>query len=295
MSGSIFDCVTLNNGVKMPILGFGTVFVTDPKTIIWAIEHGFRNLDTAMDYDNEDVVGQAVRDCGLPREELFVTTKLWNADHGYEKTLRAFDASLERLGLDYVDLYLIHWPCPDHNLYVESWKAMEKLYKDGRIRAIGVSNFYEELLDRIAAECEITPAVNQVEYNPYNQHVELRRYCIEHGIQMEAYTPIARGDVNRDKTIQEIAARHGKSCVQVTIRFLYQEKVCLIPRSSSRERILDNSNIFDFELTEEEMQTMRGLNEDRIVYGENPRTFHETKNLKDQIAEKQALGLEIPK
>ena len=283
MSGSIFDCITLYNGVKMPILGFGSVFITNPKTIVWAIEHGFRSIDTATDYDNEDIVGKAVRTCGLPREELFVTTKVWNSSHGYDKTIKAFKTSLKTMGLDHIDLYLIHWPCPNHGLYIDTWRAMEHLYKEGLVRAIGVSNFYEELLEQIKEECEMIPMVNQVEYNPYHQHTQLRRYCQQNNIQIEAYTPIARGLVNDDPVIQNIAAKHHKTCVQITIRFLYQENICLIPRSSSETRILENSDIFDFELSSDEVEIMRGLNEERNICGEDPRTFHELKNLKDQI------------
>lgn len=276
MSGSIKDCVTLSNGVQMPILGFGTVFIKDPRKMIYAIEHGYRNLDTATDYGNENVVGEAVKNCGLDRKELFITTKVWNSMHGYDKTMKAFDFSVKQLQTDYIDLYLIHWPCPNHNLYVDTWKAMEQLYKEGRIRAIGVSNFYEEWLERIKEECEIVPMVNQVEYNPYNQHVELRKYCEANNIQIEAYTPICRGAVSEDATIQKIAAKYAKSCVQVTIRFLFQERIPLVPRTSKEERIVSNADIFDFELTEEEMQIMRDLNEDRIVCGEDPYLFHVT-------------------
>lgn len=273
MSGSIMDCVTLSNGVKMPIVGYGSVFIEDPDIISWAIQHGFRNIDTATDYGNENVVGTGVKNSGLDRKDVFITTKIWNSMHGYDKAMRAFEYSLKQLQTDYVDLYLIHWPCPSRNLYIDTWKAMEQLYKEGRIRAIGVSNFYKEWLERIKEECEIIPMVNQVEYNPYHQHVELRKYCTANNIQIEAYTPLARGLVNDDEKIQKIGKKYGKNCVQVTARFLFQDKVPFIPRSSKKERILSNMDIFDFDLTEEEMNVMRGLDENRIVWGEDPYKF----------------------
>ncbi len=288
MYGSILDKAVLHNGVQMPLLGYGSVFIEDPETIVQAIELGYRNIDTAADYDNEEVVGEAVRACGLRREEVFVTTKLWNSSHGYEKTLAAFEASRKRLGLSYVDLYLIHWPCPDYGLYVQTWKAMEHLYQEGVIRAIGVSNFYPEWLDRIAQECEVLPMVNQVECNPYNQNREVARYCREKGILMEAYTPLASGAVDRDAIIGEIARKYQKSCVQVTIRFLLQEGIALIPRTKHCDRMKSNADVFDFQLSGEDMERMRSLDRGRIYSGEDPRTFHELKNLKEQIAERQA-------
>lgn len=288
MNGAISDRVKLANGVEMPLVGFGSVYVEEARKIIHAIELGYRNIDTAADYGNEAVVGEAVRSCGLARSELFVTTKLWNSSHGYEKTLKAFDESLKTMQLDYVDLYLIHWPCPEHNLYVDTWRAMEKLYREGRVRAIGVSNFYEEWLDRIEAECEIVPMVNQMELNPYTQKKQLRAYCAKKQIQMEAYTPLARGMVNDDAVIQAIAERHGKNCVQVTLRFLMQEGIVVIPRTNNPERMKSNIDLYDFVLDESEMEQMRQLDRCEILTGEDPRTFHELKNLKDQTDTKEA-------
>ena len=231
LCNSVQRCADADSGL------WGCVFIKDPRKMIYAIEHGYRNLDTATDYGNENVVGEAVKNCGLDRKELFITTKVWNSMHGYDKTMKAFDFSVKQLQTDYIDLYLIHWPCPNHNLYVDTWKAMEQLYKEGRIRAIGVANFYEEWLERIKEECEIVPMVNQVEYNPYNQHVELRKYCEANNIQIEAYTPICRGAVNEDATIQKIAAKYAKSCVQVTIRFLFQERIPLFPGPARRNAL----------------------------------------------------------
>lgn len=288
MTGSIGDRVKLANGVLMPWVGFGSVYVEEAEKIVHAIELGYRNVDTATDYGNEAVVGEAVRTCGLPREELFVTTKVWNSSHGYEKTLKAFDESLKTMKLDYIDLYLIHWPCPEHDLYVDTWKAMMKLYEEGRVRAIGVANFYEEWLERLEKECGMAPLVNQVECNPYTQKKKLRAYCQERHIQMEAYTPIARGMVNEDETIQKIARKYGKNCVQVTMRFLLQEGIIAIPRTNSLERMKSNVDIFDFALSQEDMEAIRRLDRCEILTGEDPRTFHELKNLKDQTDTKEA-------
>ena len=288
MYGSMDDRIRLSNGVEMPMVGFGSVYVEDWRKIIRAIELGYRNIDTATDYGNEDVVGEAVRSCGLKREELFVTTKIWNSSHGFDRTLKAFDESLKTMKLDYIDLYLIHWPCPDHDLYVDTWKAMEKLYGEGRVRAIGVSNFYEEWLERLEQECEIIPMVNQVECNPYTQKKALREYCNRRKIQVEAYTPLARGMVNQEEAIQRLAVKYQKNCVQITLRFLIQEGIIVIPRTNNPERMKTNIDIFDFTLTEAEMEQMRRLDRCDILTGEDPRTFHELKNLKDQTDTKEA-------
>lgn len=285
--GSLQDTVVLNNGVHMPRFGFGTVFIEEPL-ITWALQQGFRNIDTATDYANEGEVGKAVRNCGLKRSEVFVTTKVWNSSQGYEKTLQAFELSRKTMDLEYIDLYLIHWPCPDYDLYIDTWKAMEKLYKDGYIRAIGVSNFFPEWIERIRQECEILPMVNQVEYNPFYQQTEIRDYCRANGIQMEAYSPMAHGRVGDSFVIQQIAQKYGKNGNQIAARFLYQENICLIPRSTKKERILSNADIFDFCLTPEEMGMIYGLSTPFGRKGMDPYTFHELKNLKEQIAERKA-------
>ena len=285
--GSLLDTVTLSNGVKMPRFGLGTVSLEEP-IITWALQQGFRNVDTATDYANEEEIGKAVRNCGLERSEVFVTTKVWNRSQGYEKTLQAFELSRKTMGLEYIDLYLIHWPCPDYDLYIDTWKAMEKLYKDGYIRAIGVSNFFPEWIERIRQECEILPMVNQVEYNPFYQQTEIRDYCWANGIQMEAYSPMARGKVGDSFIIQQIAQKYGKNGNQIAARFLYQENICLIPRSTKKERLLSNADIFDFCLTPEEMERIYSLSSPFGRKGMDPYTFHELKNLKDQIAEREA-------
>src|SRR6185437_7891644 len=206
--------ITLNNRIRTPQLGYGVWKVPNEEAanaVEQALETGYRLIDTAKIYRNELGVGEALAKTNVPREELFITTKVWNSDHGYENTLKAFDESLEKLGLDYVDLYLIHWPTPKHDKYVETYKALEKLYKDGRVKAIGVSNFDIEHLQRILDECEIVPAVNQVELHPYLQQKELKQFCDQHDIKLEAFSPLMNGrDVLQDEVIQEIAARHGK-------------------------------------------------------------------------------------
>src|SRR5690625_1511453 len=194
--------IILNNGLNMPQLGFGVWKVPDEAAapaVASAIEAGYRSIDTAKVYGNEAGVGKAIADSDVPRAELFITTKVWNRDHGYENTLKAFDASLERLGLDYVDLYLVHWPAPKYDQYVDTYKALEKLYKDGRVKAIGVCNFDIGHLQRIMEACEITPAINQVEYHPYLQQKELKAFCEAHHIQLEAYSPLMNGrDILQD-------------------------------------------------------------------------------------------------
>ncbi len=274
--GNLSDRVQLNNGVWMPRIGLGTAGITDPAVIEKAARIGYRNFDTATDYVNENVVGKGLKNSGLDRSELFITTKVWNSKHGYEKTLRAFEYSCKELQTEYIDLYLIHWPCPDFGLYIDTWKTMEKLYNEGRIRAIGLANFYREWIQDILDNCEVVPAVDQLEYNPYHQHTELRAYCESKGIQIEGYTPIVRGAVNNDPAIREIGEKYGKTGVQVTIRFLYQDGIILIPRTRSFERLKTNVDIFDFVLTEEEMNIMRSLNKEKIQCGEDPYRFHET-------------------
>jgi len=255
--------VTLNNGVRMPQLGFGVWKVPDEiatTTVEHALKAGYRSIDTAMIYRNELGVGKAITETKIPREELFITTKLWNADHGYESTLKAFDASLEKLGVDYIDLYLIHWPTPIHDKYVETYKALEKLYKDGRVKAIGVSNFDIEYLQRIVDECEIIPAVNQVERHPYLQQKELKEFCDKHSIKLEAYSPLMNGkDALQDEVIQEIAAQHGKTPAQTILRWHLQTGVIAIPKSVTPSRIIENIDVFDFELTEKNIEKIATL------------------------------------
>lgn len=213
-----------------------------------------------MIYGNEKGVGRAIKESNVPREELFITTKVWNADHGYENTLKAFDASLERLGLDYIDLYLIHWPTPKYDQYVDTYKAMEKIYKDGRSKAIGVCNFDIEHLERLLNECEVVPVVNQVERHPYFQQRELQDFCEKHHIIIEAYSPLMNGkNVLNDSVVKEIAKAHGKTAAQVILRWHLQTGVITIPKSVTPSRIEENFDVFDFELTAEDMEKMAAL------------------------------------
>ncbi|MFD6201453.1 aldo/keto reductase [Streptomyces rubiginosohelvolus] len=254
--------VTLNNGVTIPQLGFGVFQVPDDETtaaVSAALEAGYRSIDTAAIYGNEVGVGRALAASGIPREELFVTTKLWNADQGYEATLAAFDASLAKLGLDHVDLYLIHWPTPAHDLYPESWRALEKLAADGRIRAAGVSNFQPAHLSRVLETGTLVPAVNQIELHPGLQQSELRAFHAEHGIATEAWSPLAQGALLKEGALVSIAERHGKSPAQVVLRWHLQLGNIVIPKSVTPERIRQNIDVFDFELSAADLDAVAAL------------------------------------
>ncbi|WP_040983498.1 aldo/keto reductase [Oceanobacillus jeddahense] len=269
--------ITLNNGLEMPQLGFG-VWKVENQEAIPAVEHalksGYRSIDTAKVYGNEAGVGQAIVNSGVPREEIFLTTKVWNADHGYEETLKAFDASLERLGTDYVDLYLIHWPTPEYDQYIDTYKALEKIYKDGKAKAIGVCNFEIEHLERLLDECEVVPAVNQVECHPYLQQKELRAFCKEKGIYVEAYSPLMNGkDVLEDEALTQIAEKKGKTIAQVILRWHLQSDLIVIPKSVTPSRIEANLDVFDFELSEDEIKTIDALDRN-IRSGTHPNEMH---------------------
>ncbi|WOX20271.1 aldo/keto reductase [Streptomyces solicathayae] len=258
--------VKLNNGVEIPQLGFGVFQVPDGETtaaVSAALEAGYRSIDTAAIYGNETGVGRALAASGLPREELFVTTKLWNADQGYDATLRAFDASLAKLGLEQIDLYLIHWPTPARDLYSDSWRAVERLASEGRVRAAGVSNFQPAHLQRLLDDSRLVPAVNQVELHPGLQQSELRAFHAKHGIATEAWSPLAQGAVLDDPVITAIAARTGKSAAQVVLRWHLQVGNIVIPKSVTPARIRQNLDVFDFQLPDEDMAaiaaTDRGL------------------------------------
>lgn len=256
--------VKLNNGLMMPQLGLGVWQAREGReveqAVAMALECGYRLIDTAKIYGNEAGVGRAVRSSGLDRAEVFVTTKLWNSDQGYDSALRGFDASLDRLGLDYVDLYLIHWPVPEAGLYMETWKALEQIYSEKRARAIGVSNFEPEQLEALRAEAKVVPAVNQIELHPRHPQRATRDYCSEHNIQVESYSPIMRGgSALNDATVKRIAAAHSKSAAQVILRWHMQLGLVAIPKSVHAERIRENIDIFDFELTANEMQQIDGL------------------------------------
>ncbi|MCZ0983466.1 aldo/keto reductase [Streptomyces diastatochromogenes] len=261
MSNPTVPTVKLNNGVEIPQLGFGVFQVPDDETtaaVSAALEAGYRSIDTAAIYGNETGVGRALAASGLPREELFVTTKLWNADQGYDATLRAFDASLAKLGLERIDLYLIHWPTPARDLYLDSWRAVERLASEGRVRAAGVSNFQPAHLQRLLDSGSLVPAVNQVELHPGLQQAELRAFHAEHGIATEAWSPLAQGAVLDDPAITAIAARTGKSAAQVVLRWHLQLGNIVIPKSVTPARIRQNLDVFDFRLTEEDMAAVAG-------------------------------------
>ena len=268
--------VTLNNGVEIPQLGFGVFQVPDAETtaaVTEALRAGYRSVDTAAIYGNEAGTGKALADSGIAREDLFVTTKLWNADQGHDATLRAFDASLAALGLDYVDLYLIHWPTPARDLYRESWKAIERLVADGRVRAAGVSNFQPDHLRRLTDGASIVPAVNQIELHPGLQQAELRALHAELGIATEAWSPLAQGAVLKDEAIVTIAGRHGKSPAQVVLRWHLQLGNVVIPKSVTPQRIRENLDVFDFTLSEEEMAAIAAL-ERGLRTGPDPDTLN---------------------
>lgn len=254
--------VELNNGVSIPQLGFGVFQVPDEETtsaVRHALEAGYRAIDTAAIYGNEAGVGRALAESGLPREDVFVTTKVWNTDQGYDATLRAFDASLDRLGLDHVDLYLIHWPTPARDLYQESWRALTRLAAEGRIRAAGVSNFQPAHLQRLLDAGDLVPAVNQIELHPGLQQAELRAFHADHGIATQAWSPLAQGAVLDDPAITAIAERLHKSPAQVVLRWHLQLGNIVIPKSVTPARISENIDVFDFELTAGDMAAIADL------------------------------------
>lgn len=255
--------IELNNGTTIPQLGFGVWQVPNDQAtdaVAAALETGYRSIDTAAIYGNEEGTGKAIAASGIPREDLFVTTKLWNDDHGTDTTVPAFEASLERLGLDYVDMYLIHWPKAKQNKFVESWKAMEGILASGRARAIGVSNFHAQHLSRILTESDTVPAINQIELHPNLTQRDLKAFCAGRGIAVEAYSPLASGGLVADPDIAKIAANHGKSVAQVILRWHLQDGNVVIPKSVTPARIRENFDVFDFELSDAEMSTISGLN-----------------------------------
>ncbi|MCQ6278521.1 aldo/keto reductase [Bacillus sp. EB600] len=274
MSTNLKSTTTLHNGVEMPWVGLGVFKVKEGEEVIEsvkaAIKNGYISIDTAAIYGNEKGVGRAIKESGVLREELFITTKLWIADQGYETTLKAFETSMEKLGLDYLDLYLIHWPGKDK--YKETWKAFEKLYKDGRVRAIGVSNFLVHHLEDLIGSAEIKPMVNQVELHPHLTQKDLLSYCKKEGIQVEAWSPLKQGQLLNDPTLTEIAQKYNKSVAQIILRWDLQNEVVIIPKSIKEPRIIENTTIFDFELTSEDMEKIDGMNQDSRA-GSHPDTM----------------------
>lgn len=270
----IQEAITLHNGVKMPKLGLG-VYKTQEgeetiRAVTSALECGYRHIDTASLYANERSVGKAIQESGIPRKEVFVTTKVWNDDQGYDFTLRAFEKSLSLLQMNYVDLYLIHWAVTGR--YLDTWRALETLYTEGRVRAIGVSNFQIHHLQEVLQNSKIKPMINQVEYHPWLTQVELHAFCRQHQIQLEAWSPLARGQLLHHPILQKIAAQHGKTTAQVILRWDLQQGVVTIPKSIHPERIQSNAEIFDFVLTPEEMELISTINENKRV-GRDPDSF----------------------
>jgi len=254
--------ITLSDGNRIPQLGLGVYKVEDAtaaRIVEGAIDAGYRHVDTAKLYFNEAGVGAGVRASGIPREEIFVTTKVWNDDQGYDETLRAFDASLGLLGMDYVDLYLIHWPAPKQDRYVDTWRALEAIKRDGRARSIGVSNFNAPHLEKLLAASTEVPVINQVEIQPWLQQRALRDFDAAHGIVTEAWSPLARGRVLGDPTLEAIGAKHGKSSAQVVLRWHIQQQLVVIPKSNSVERIRENSQVFDFVLDDADLAAIAAL------------------------------------
>ena len=261
--------VLLNNGVEMPILGFGVYQVTDPNecetSVFEAINAGYRLIDTAQAYGNEEAVGKAIKKSGVAREELFITTKLWVSDVSYDKAKKAFEKSLKNLGLDYLDLYLIHQPYGDVH---GAWHAMEELYKEGRIRAIGISNFQPDRVMDMIVFNEVVPAVNQIETHPFNQHVETQKFLVENKVQIESWGPFAEGrnDIFKNELLASIGKKYNKSIAQVILLWLTQRGVVVIPKSVRKERIIENLNIFDFKLSPEDMEAIASLDNGKSLF-----------------------------
>ncbi|MGE6833303.1 aldo/keto reductase [Priestia megaterium] len=278
MMKNLQDTVTLHNGVKMPGFGLGVFKVEEGPELVnaikVAIKHGYRSIDTAAIYGNEEGVGQGIREglkeAGISRENVFVTSKVWNADLGYDATIAAYETSLKKLRLDYLDLYLIHWPV--EGKYKEAWRALETLYKEGKVKAIGVSNFQAHHLKDLMEDAEINPVINQVEYHPRLTQKELQAFCEKHHIQLEAWSPLMQGELLDNEVLTEIANKHNKSVAQVILRWDVQNGIITIPKSTKEHRIVENASIFDFELTKEEMERIDELNQNHRV-GPDPDNF----------------------
>ncbi|WP_046227520.1 aldo/keto reductase [Paenibacillus dauci] len=272
---AIQDKMQLHNGVSMPWLGLGVFKVEEGEALVQAIrsavKHGYRSIDTAAIYANESSVGQAIKEVieeGLvTRGELFITSKVWNADLGYEETLAAYEASLDKLGLKQLDLYLIHWPVAGK--YKEAWRALETLYKQGRVRAIGVSNFQIHHLEELMQDAEIKPVINQVEMHPKLTQIELQQFCASHGIQLESWSPLMQGQLLDHPVLQNIAGAHGRSIAQIILRWNLQRGIVTIPKSITESRIIENGTIFDFSLSAQEMEQISGINEN-VRVGPDP-------------------------
>jgi len=272
--------VTLNNGLEMPLVGYGVFRVPDgddlAEAVKTAIAKGYRSIDTAQVYRNEESVGRGIRaaiDEGLvAREELFVTSKVWNDGLSYEETLAAYASSLEKLGLDYLDLYLIHWPGLDTS-YIEAYKALEKIYQDGRVRSIGVSNFHVHHLEHLLKETTVIPVINQIEFHPHLTQEEVRNYCKEHRIQVEAWSPLMNGSLLEEALIQQLASKYNKTPAQIVLRYDVQHGVVTIPKTMTPSRMTENLDVFDFALADEEMAQLDAMN-DGLRCGPDPEKFN---------------------
>lgn len=268
---SITDTVRLHNGVMMPWFGLGVYKMTDDKiterAVRKALEIGYRSIDTASFYHNEEAVGRAIAASNVPRETLFITSKVWNDEQGYEETLQAFEQSRKKLGVEQLDLYLIHWPVKE--TYKQTWLALEKLYEEGKVRAIGVSNFLTHHLEELRASSTITPMINQVEYHPWLTQPELHQYCRKHEIQLEAWSPLTRGEKLDDPLIVELAGKYKKTPAQIILRWDLQQEVVTIPKSVTPSRIEENADIFDFELSKEDQERISAKNEG-MHFGSSP-------------------------
>lgn len=267
----ITDCATLNNGIQMPWLGFGVQNTTETANAVrWALEAGYRSIDTASIYRNEEEVGRGIKTSGVPREDIFLTAKVWNDDLRSGSVQAAFEQSLKRLDTDYVDLYLVHWPVED--CYIDAWDVLQELYAKGRVKAIGVSNFMVKHLENLLSGVDVIPAVNQIEYHPHLQQPELLEFCRQKKIQVEAWSPLMQGEIFTVKEISDLAEKYGKSAAQIVLSWNIQNGVVTIPKSSHKERIIDNANIFGFELAEQDMAILNSLDIGRRV-GPDPYTF----------------------
>lgn len=275
MLKSIFDYTTLHNGVKMPRLGLGVYKAKEGQevedAIKAALQLGYRSIDTAAAYGNEAGVGKAIAEADIAREEIFLTTKLWNADHGYESTLHAFEESRKKLQVEYVDLYLIHWPVKGK--YKDTWRAIEKLYDEGKVKAIGVSNFQIHHLEDLIHTANVVPMVNQVECHPYLTQKKLLDFCNNHNICLEAWSPLAQGLIIKDQTVVAMSRKYKKTPAQLIIRWDLQNNIITIPKSVHQNRIQENAEVFDFSITTEDMAVLDGLNQDKRV-GPDPDNFN---------------------
>jgi len=270
--------VVMNDENSIPQIGYGVWKISDEdadKAVMQAIKTGYRHIDTAQYYDNETGVGKGIAGAGLQRGEIFVTTKLWNTEHGYDATLKAFDASLKRLATEYIDLYLIHWPVPQHDLFVETWKAMIRLKQEGRVKSIGVSNFRMEDLERLIQETDVAPALNQIELHPAFQQHALRQYHKQHHIATEAWSPLGQGKFLTNPTLETIAQAHHKSVAQIILRWHIEIGNIVIPKSQSPERMAENFDIFNFELRPADHDTIAKLDQQDGRIGQDPATFYQ--------------------